>query len=353
MKISSKPVMIILFFLIGAFSIWYIASEEPPAQQTSLVAPINVNVSKANLQVASEPVDKVKSYNDLDEENKETQKRMHELESTDKSLSLSTVNKFIVNPEEKKIADLKARQESDPSAIKPVYYGSAATATKSSQDSDISSARLPQSYNSDPEPKVKKPVNPKKPKREVNDVGSVVKSDAGTEPSSNGGSYFNSSISSASEAVVIQKGNVNSNTVKAQVYGDAKVKQGGLIRFRTTEEFIYDGQTFPRNTIVYGTTAFGNDRLLVKVTKIAHKRGFVPLKMSLHDLDLEEGIYAPINTTKAAAVDEVSDGAEDIISMSTSQAVIGKGISGIVRTINNGEQKIAVSDGFEVIFVIQ
>lgn len=350
MKIGSKPLMIVSFFLVAAFSIWYIATEEPPTQQTSLVAPINVNVSKANLQVAKDPVDKVKSYTELEQENKEAQKRLNELASSDKSLSLSTVNKFIVNPEEKKIAELKARQENDPGTIKPIYYGS--TDNRSSREGNISSS-LPGDLSIEPEPRKPSKSTHSTKRQKAKEVGEVSEPERRSEQSSGNASYFNSSITSSPEAVVLQKGDVNSNTVKAKVYGDAKVKQGGLIRFRTTEEFTYEGNTFPRNTIIYGTAAFGNDRLLVKVTKIANKRGFVPLKMSLHDLDLEEGLYAPINTTKAAAVDEVSDGAEDIISMSTSQAMIGKGVSGIVRTINNGEQRVAVGDGFEVLFVIQ
>lgn len=148
--------------------------------------------------------------------------------------------------------------------------------------------------------------------------------------------------------------NVSSSMVKASVLGPHTVKTGGLIRFRLLEPATFKGITFPRNTIFHGKATFGQDRLLVTVDRLPYGKGFADVPLTLHDQDLQAGIYAPVRETKEAATDETLDGVGDILSSSGSVAgQLGNGVARVFRTATNGTQKVSVADGYPVLFLFE
>lgn len=141
---------------------------------------------------------------------------------------------------------------------------------------------------------------------------------------------------------------------KASVYGNHEIKPGGIIKFRSTEEVIIYGQRFPRNTLFNGKASFAQERLNVTIDRIPLKEGgYKTVNLVLHDLDLNEGIYAPVSPGKEAAVDETLQGVEQIISSTgTVAGTVGTGLSRVFRSATNGQQKIAIQDSYPVVFIV-
>ncbi len=86
--------------------------------------------------------------------------------------------------------------------------------------------------------------------------------------------------------------------IRAEIYETATVLSGNRIKLRLLEDTRIRGQKIPRNTFVYGICQIKNERLLIEITQMAVKENFVPVKLSICDLDGMEGLYVPDNAAR-------------------------------------------------------
>jgi hypothetical protein len=74
----------------------------------------------------------------------------------------------------------------------------------------------------------------------------------------------------------------------ASVHTNQVIMNNQRVKFRTTKEFVYNGQIYPINTIVYGLAQIKPNRLLIKVNKINQ----TDIKLEVYDSeDSEQGLY--------------------------------------------------------------
>lgn len=86
--------------------------------------------------------------------------------------------------------------------------------------------------------------------------------------------------------------------IKAEIYETATVLNGNRVKLRLLEYTRIDGQKIPRNTFIYGICKIKNERLLIEITQLPVENSFVPVKLTICDLDGLEGLYVPDNAAR-------------------------------------------------------
>jgi conjugative transposon TraM protein len=89
--------------------------------------------------------------------------------------------------------------------------------------------------------------------------------------------------------------------IKAEVYETTTVLDGNRVKLRLLEDGRVGGKVIPMNTFVYGICQIKNERLHIHVTKIPVQDSFLPVVLSIHDLDGMEGLYVPDNAARKVA----------------------------------------------------
>lgn len=332
--INKKIIYVIGFILVVTGYTWISVSNgtklKTEADRLGSDMPLELIHSKES--VPDQALTKTEAY--LNEELSEKEK-MHEFERALASKSpeklTSAFSETYKSPYDQRMAELKSRD------LTATYAGT----TKSN---DFSKPMvLPKETKTTPQ--IKQASIPVKRDVEVN------------EPPKNQHpddlSYFN--LTAVGDTNQSQSSGPEENSmVKAAVLGTQEVKSGGYIKFRLLEQAVFNGVTYPRNTIFTGTASFGSDRLFARVDRIATKSGYMKLSLELHDQDLMQGIYVPYKAGNETASDEALTGVEEILnSTGTGVGAAGSGIARIFRSSVNGQQKVSVTDGFPVLFVIK
>lgn len=96
-----------------------------------------------------------------------------------------------------------------------------------------------------------------------------------------------------------QKQTVNTSSYfTAEIYGDQKIENGGVVVIRNTQA-ITNSPAIPQNSILYGQATFQGNRVLIKLNRAKTKNGEFSINFSVNDNDRIEGIYykAPIDET--------------------------------------------------------
>lgn len=86
--------------------------------------------------------------------------------------------------------------------------------------------------------------------------------------------------------------------IKAEIYETATVLNGNRVKLRLLEDTRIYGQKIPRNTFLYGICRIKNERLLIEITQMPVQEDFVPVKLTICDLDGLEGLYVPDNAAR-------------------------------------------------------
>ena len=86
--------------------------------------------------------------------------------------------------------------------------------------------------------------------------------------------------------------------IRAEIYETTTVLNGNRVKLRLLEETRINGQKIPRNTFIYGICKIKNERLLIEVTQMPVQGNFVPVKLTICDMDGLEGLYVPDNATR-------------------------------------------------------
>ena len=89
--------------------------------------------------------------------------------------------------------------------------------------------------------------------------------------------------------------------IQAEIYETATVLSGNRVKLRLMEDCRVNGINIPRSTFVYGTCTVNNERLEVNVTQFPVNGTFIPVQISIYDLDGLKGLYVPDNASRKAA----------------------------------------------------
>jgi len=97
-------------------------------------------------------------------------------------------------------------------------------------------------------------------------------------------------------------------TIPAEIYETATVLTGNRVKIRLLEDTRLNGRMIPRNTFVYGICRSDNERLQIEVQQIQVGGHFIPVKITVCDLDGLPGLYVPDNASRKITK-EVGSGA--------------------------------------------
>lgn len=341
-----KVVLIVGAILAGAVGYWFVSTGEQLAAQRQVVTPNRFREQNVVIQPSERP-SKAEAYEkERLEMEKISQELATEMDKRPEPLTKS-VRMALKTDTEKELEGIRNGGKAIPS-----YNGRSYNTEVNLDDPD------PVVVQTVTVEKKTEPVSP--PKKKLPVLAAAVptgesKVDVAEDPTPKkkfNTKVFGSTPPTSSDVAPAEDEEIQ--IFKAAVFGDHSVRQGGIVKFRTTEPITVNGVTFPRNTFFNGVATFSNDRLNVTVNKIPLKGGgFHSIKLSLFDQDMNEGIYAPVTPGKEAAADQALMSAEQILSTTNPAAgLVGNGVSQIFRSSVNGVQKISVSDAYPVFFMI-
>ena len=89
--------------------------------------------------------------------------------------------------------------------------------------------------------------------------------------------------------------------IRAEIYETATVLSGNRVKLRLMEDCRINGTNIPRSTFVYGTCTVNNERLEVNIAQFPVNGTFIPVQISVYDLDGLKGLYVPDNASRKAA----------------------------------------------------
>lgn len=89
-----------------------------------------------------------------------------------------------------------------------------------------------------------------------------------------------------------------SQLIKAEIYETTTVLDGNRIKLRLLEDTWVNGKRVKQNTFIYGICKIKNERLHISITQIPTIENFIPVKLSIYDLDGLKGLYVPDNAAR-------------------------------------------------------
>lgn len=93
----------------------------------------------------------------------------------------------------------------------------------------------------------------------------------------------------------------NSFLIEAEIYETMTVLTGNRIKLRLLHDCWLNGTKIAANTFLYGICKADNERLQITVTQIPVKEKFVPVEITVCDLDGLLGLYVPDNASRKVA----------------------------------------------------
>ena len=89
--------------------------------------------------------------------------------------------------------------------------------------------------------------------------------------------------------------------IEAEVYETATVLSGNRVKLRLMEDTWLLGTKIPKNTFLYGICEVTNERLQIEIRQIPLGEKFVPVEITVCDLDGLPGLYVPDNASRKVA----------------------------------------------------
>jgi conjugative transposon TraM protein len=86
--------------------------------------------------------------------------------------------------------------------------------------------------------------------------------------------------------------------LKAEIYETETVLDGNRVKLRLLEDAQINGLEITKNSFVYGICKINNERLHIEITQLPVGESFLPVKLSIHDLDGLPGLYVPDNAAR-------------------------------------------------------
>ena len=86
--------------------------------------------------------------------------------------------------------------------------------------------------------------------------------------------------------------------LKAEIYETETVLDGNRVKLRLLEDAQINGLEITKNSFIYGICKIDNERLHIEITQLPVGESFLPVKLSIHDLDGLPGLYVPDNAAR-------------------------------------------------------
>jgi conjugative transposon TraM protein len=97
---------------------------------------------------------------------------------------------------------------------------------------------------------------------------------------------------------VFKPSTIESSQLKAEVYETTTVLTGNRLKIRLLEDATLTGIRLPAGSFLYGTCEVANERLRIAISQLPVGDSFVPVDISVYDLDGMEGLYVPDNASR-------------------------------------------------------
>jgi len=95
------------------------------------------------------------------------------------------------------------------------------------------------------------------------------------------------------------------NTVRACVHGDQTITGGQSVRLRLLEPMRAGRHILPKNSLLTGEGRIQGERLNVNIVRVEYDGVIIPVELTVHDNDGQEGIFIP-GSMEANAVKEAA-----------------------------------------------
>ncbi len=100
-----------------------------------------------------------------------------------------------------------------------------------------------------------------------------------------------------------QNEEIKKSLIKAEVYETTTVMNGNRIKLRLLEDVWINGMKLDKNTFIYGICKIKNERLHIQITQLPVKGNFLPVDLTIYDLDGLPGLYVPDNVARKVIKD--------------------------------------------------
>ena len=148
------------------------------------------------------------------------------------------------------------------------------------------------------------------------------------------------------------------NTIKACVHGDQTITSGQSVRLRLLEDMRVGRYILPRNTLITGEGSIKGERLDIEILQVEFDGVIIPVELTVHDNDGQEGIFIPGSMEASAAKEMAANLGQNLgtsISISNQSAgdqllsEVGRGaIQGVSQYISKKmrEEKVHLKSGY-------
>ena len=148
------------------------------------------------------------------------------------------------------------------------------------------------------------------------------------------------------------------NTIKACVHGDQTITSGQSVRLRLLEAMRVGKYVLPRNTLITGEGSIKGERLDIEILQVEHNGTIIPVELTVHDNDGQEGIFIPGSMEASAAKEMAANLGQNLgtsISITNQSAgdqllsEVGRGaIQGVSQYISKKmrEEKVHLKSGY-------
>ena len=93
----------------------------------------------------------------------------------------------------------------------------------------------------------------------------------------------------------------SNSLLKAEVYETTTVLTGNRVKLRMLEDGWLNGNKITTGTFLYGICELSNERLQITVRQIPVGENFIPVDITIHDMDGLPGLYVPDNASRKVA----------------------------------------------------
>ena len=148
------------------------------------------------------------------------------------------------------------------------------------------------------------------------------------------------------------------NTIKACVHGDQTITSGQSVRLRLLEDMRVGRYVLPRNTLITGEGSIKGERLDIEILQVEYNGIIIPVELTVHDNDGQEGIFIPGSMEASAAKEMAANLGQNLgtsISITNQSAgdqllsEVGRGaIQGVSQYISKKmrEEKVHLKSGY-------
>ena len=148
------------------------------------------------------------------------------------------------------------------------------------------------------------------------------------------------------------------NTIKACVHGDQTITSGQSVRLRLLEDMRVGRYVLPRNTLITGEGSIKGERLGIEILQVEYNGTIIPVELTVHDNDGQEGIFIPGSMEASAAKEMAANLGQNLgtsISITNQSArdqllsEVGRGaIQGVSQYISKKmrEEKVHLKSGY-------